>query len=425
MKVIIVDDSREDLARARRALAAVLPDVEVTEYDPEQQGMPRATFNWGLYDLLLIDHDLGGTSTGLDWIRRHAGSPGFPPAILLAEEGDVYLGAQAVREGAVDVLLKRDLAGARLADSVAQAVGRRPLATDSTGAATMVIDSSILRDVAALRARITPDGAAIGYRFERLIGQGAFSRLYLAEPAAGGAPLVLKILDLATLSDPYLAQRFEREAELIATIESPRVVRFIAHGFTETYGYIAMEFLPAGDLKIRITRGMEVAQALDYARQIAEGLRAIHAQGIVHRDLKPGNLLFRSEHRLALADFGISRRLEESSDLTQVGGPLGTPSYFSPEQGTGLPTDQRSDLYSLGVILFEMLMRRKPYRADSAPALIHQHLNAPVPALPARLAKYQPLIDKLLAKAPSARHASAAEFLAHLDQLGATEPPLA
>jgi serine/threonine protein kinase len=417
MKVIIVDDSRKDLAQARRALAKVLPDVEVTEYDPEQQGAPRSSFNWGLYDLMLIEQDLGTASTGLEWIRRYSHISGFPPVILLADEGDIYFGAQAVQEGASEVLLNRDLAGERLARSVRQALARRPFRSDPTGAATMAVDASILRGVAALQAKATPDGSAIGYRFQRLIGQGAFSRLYLAEPASGGSPLVLKILDLTNLADPKLVERFAREAELIAAINSPRVVRFVSHGFTATYGYIAMEFLAAGDLKQRLVSGLGVAQVIDYARQIAEGLTAIHAHGIIHRDLKPGNILFRSDDRLALADFGISRRLEENSDLTRMGDPIGTPSYFSPEQGTGQPTDHRSDLYSLGVILFEMLTRRKPFRADNAAAMIHQHLHAPVPRLPATLTGFQPLLDRLLAKEPAERPDSAAQFLSLLHQI--------
>ena len=129
MKAIIIDDSREGLARTRRALAGVARDVEVTEYDPEQRGAPPPSFNWALYDVLLIAHELGGIASGLDWIRRYADARGFPPAILLADEADVYLGSRAIREGASDILLKRDLDNERLAKSLARLREVRPLPT--------------------------------------------------------------------------------------------------------------------------------------------------------------------------------------------------------------------------------------------------------------------------------------------------------
>ncbi len=413
MKAIIIDDSREGLARTRRALAGVASNVEVTEYDPEQRGAPPPSFNWALYDVLLIAQNLGGIASGLDWIRRYADARGFPPAILLAEEADVYLGSRAIREGASDILLKRDLDTERLTESLARLRGVRPLPKWTP----LKDDARIMRSVASLGA--TPQGDRIGYRFQRLIGQGAHSRLYLAEPAGGGQPLVLKIVDLANVVEPHLLQRFIREAELISAIDSPQVVRFIAHGFTEHYGYIAMEFLPEGDLKQRIVAGLTPEEAIGYFRQIAQGLSAIHARGIVHRDLKPGNILFASEHRLALADFGISRRLEEHSELTRVDNALGTPNYVSPEQASGAEVDHRTDFYSAGIILFEMLTRRKPFRADNSHAMIHQHLHAPIPLLPAGVAQYQPLIDRLLAKQPADRYDNAEALLAAMDAVSA------
>jgi serine/threonine protein kinase len=206
------------------------------------------------------------------------------------------------------------------------------------------------------------------------------------------ATLVLKIIDLKGVQDIQIVERFIREAEIVAGLDSPHVVRFYDHGLTQAYGYIAMEFFTRGDLKQRIERGLEVADALLYARHIAHGLAAIHAHGIVHRDLKPGNIMFRADDSLALADFGIARRLDDQNELTNQGSVLGTPNYLSPEQALGEPVGPAADLYSVGVMLFEMLAGRKPYRAESAAALIYQHVHAEIPLLPAPLHHLQPLV---------------------------------
>ncbi|MEQ8493892.1 MAG: serine/threonine-protein kinase, partial [Gammaproteobacteria bacterium] len=137
----------------------------------------------------------------------------------------------------------------------------------------------------------------------------------------------------------------------------------------------------------------------------------------VHRDLKPGNIMFRADDSLALADFGIARRLGQPSDLTNHGSVLGTPNYLSPEQALGEPVDARADLYSTGIILFEMLAARKPFRAESAAALVFQHVHADIPSLPAPRRAFQPLIECLLAKRPAERCQSATELVALLDAL--------
>ena len=278
-------------------------------------------------------------------------------------------------------------------------------------------DESIFRSV-KLPNDHTPDGERIGYRFVRLIGQGASSRVYLAERLSDKSTLVLKIMDVASIKEPQALQRFVQEAELVSEVNSPYVVRFLEHGFTKEYGYIAMEFFTRGDLKQRIEHGVSLGDALNYIRHIAFGLSAIHQQGIIHRDLKPGNIMFRSDDSLALADFGISRRLNETSELTRLGSVLGTPNYISPEQALGKTVDHRSDLYSAGVVFFEMLTGRKPFKAETAPALVYQHVHADIPQLPGKLQRYQPLIEMLLAKNAAERFSSADEFVEYFGACG-------
>ena len=201
---------------------------------------------------------------------------------------------------------------------------------------------------------------------------------------------------------------------LIAGIDSPHVIKFFGHGFTPSYGYIAVEFFTRGDLKQRIENGISVDDGLLYTLHIAYGLQAIHDRGIVHRDIKPGNIMFRSDDSIALADFGISKHMDDSWNLTKTGAVIGTLSYLSPEQGLGQQIDHRADLYALGMVMFEMLSGKKAFHATSPGALVYQHLYADVPLLPDELSRYQRIIAKTLAKDPNDRYSSAQELIDNL-----------
>ena len=422
MKLIIVDDSKEYMTLLRRMLANAIPDIEVTEYDPEQQGRPGVDFDWSLYDVLLIDYQLGLHENGLEWIKHYRESPGFPPCILMTSMGDEYVAASAIKLGASDYIKKDDINTDRIAGLVSSAAAERARSPDdettldATFESLRDTDRTVFRKVRFNRNN-TPDGKRIGYRFVRLIGQGATSRVYLAERQSDRMTLVLKIIDVLSIKEPQALQRFVQEAELVAELDSPYVVKFLEHGFTKDYGYIAMEFFTRGDLKQRIEHGVSLPDALNYITHIGYGLSAIHEAGIVHRDLKPGNIMFRSDDSLAIADFGISKRLDETGELTKMGSVLGTPNYLSPEQALGNAVDHRSDLYSAGIVLFEMLTGTKPFRAETASGLVYQHVHADIPQLPDSVRNFQPIIEMLLAKNPQDRFGSAKEFLDSLSSI--------
>jgi serine/threonine-protein kinase PpkA len=250
-----------------------------------------------------------------------------------------------------------------------------------------------------------------GYNVVHIIGQGGQAQVFLAEREHDGLRVALKVLNRALRNDPVFLERFVREYKLVASLDSAFVARIHDQGFSGDHPYIAMEFLPSGTLASRIREGLTTRAALRIAAQIAQALDAIHSRGIVHRDLKPANILFRADGRPVLVDFGLARDLTVSSTLTVAGQFLATPRYMSPEQCRGRPMDARSDLYSLGAVLYEMITGKKIYDGANAAEVINMHVNAPPPQLADLLAVHQPLLDRLLAKDPAERFQSAAEVL--------------
>jgi eukaryotic-like serine/threonine-protein kinase len=413
MRVIIISDSKDYMVRLRHMLAARLPDIEVTEHDPDQIGKPGPKFDWSIYDLLLIEDRLGGVESGLAWLTSFGLRAKLPPTILIAEHADTFIEGKVHAMQATAYVLRDDLDEPQLHELLeGLGVGDAP-APRPKSISTMAFerDTEIVRKL----AETSDGGGTDGYKFVRLIGQGAQSRVYLAERVRDQQTLVLKILNLEDIADPSFVKRFAREAELLASIDSPYVIEFFDHGFTPSFGYIAVEFFTRGDLKQRIENGISTEEALIYALNIAFGLEAIHSLDIVHRDLKPGNIMFRSDDSMALADFGISKHLDDSWDLTKTGAVIGTLSYLSPEQGLGHKVDPRTDLYALGMVLFEMLTGKKAFHASSPGALVYQHLYADVPRLPDGIARYQPIIAKLLAKDPNDRFQTASELVVNLE----------
>jgi serine/threonine-protein kinase PpkA len=250
-----------------------------------------------------------------------------------------------------------------------------------------------------------------GYRGLRRIARGGMSTVYMGHPVKGGAPHALKVLDFTSGDNELVVQRFIEEHALIAQLRHPNVVHIFGQGFTEAHAYIAMEYIGGGDLRTLIAAGVRPSNALRILAQITAGLAAIHEAGILHMDLKPDNVMLREDGSLAIADFGIAQTKDRAACGPKDGESFGTPQYVSPEQALGQPTDSRSDLYSLGVLLFEMLAGRKPFSADLAERSARNSGHVATPQLPVSLSALQPLIDALLAHAPADRLGTAKELL--------------
>ena len=237
-----------------------------------------------------------------------------------------------------------------------------------------------------------------GYQIQRQIGRGGMATVYLAIQESLGRPVVLKVMATQVADSPEFAKRFLNEGHHLASVNHPNIITIYDIGIAEDFLYISMEYLGGHDLTTRLGNGMPPHEALGITYQIADALAVAHAKGIVHRDVKPANILFRDDNTPVLTDFGIAKQIGDN-ELTATGTILGSPYYMSPEQVEGkVELDGRSDIYGLGIILFEMLTARRPYEGDSAINIVLQHLQSPLPRLPGSHQAYQPLLNLMLAK---------------------------
>lgn len=253
-----------------------------------------------------------------------------------------------------------------------------------------------------------------GYTIERLLGAGAMARVYLAVQNSLNRQVAIKVMHSG---DPQFHERFLREGRIVARLKHHHIIPVYDVGEFQDCYYMVMEYAEGGTLEARIQQGLTIEQALAILHQVAIALDYAHQQGLVHRDIKPANILFRADGTAVVSDFGIAKDYHQDQRLTQSGWLLGTPSYMSPEQVLAQPVDSRSDLYSLGVMFYEMLTGGKPYEARDSNNQMAMHVQQPIPRLSGALVRYQGIIDRLMAKKPEQRFATAVELLAELSRL--------
>jgi eukaryotic-like serine/threonine-protein kinase len=252
-----------------------------------------------------------------------------------------------------------------------------------------------------------------GHRCIRQVGSGGMCTIYLAESERAGTLVVLKVFNqVPDVSERIVSfDRFLQEYEIVAGLKHRNIVRIYDLGVADDHAYIAMEHFPAGDLRQRMKAPLLPLTALKFLEQIASALQAIHSVGVLHRDLKPANVMLRNDGSLCLIDFGLAKANELDVSLTGTREIFGTPYYMSPEQGHAEDIDARSDLYSLGVMFYEMLTGRKPYTGATAMEVIYKHKRADLPEIAPQYADYREIILRLLAKSPGDRYQSADELL--------------
>jgi serine/threonine protein kinase len=254
------------------------------------------------------------------------------------------------------------------------------------------------------------------YRLEAKLGSGGMSTVYLARDTTLDRPVAVKVMHREMSEQADQLERFRQEARAVAKISHPNVVAVIDAGEDGGYPYIVFEYVEGETLKARINRigALDVQEALAYAIEVARGLTVAHARRMIHRDIKPQNVLIDAEGRAKLTDFGISRQLEKEG-MTATGRVLGTTDYVAPEQAMGRGTDQRSDIYSLGVVLFEMLTGHVPFQADSQVGVAMKHVNEELPDVqadrPELSAATALVVERATAKDPTKRYADIGEMI--------------
>lgn len=394
LKFMIIDGQADFRTLLMHHLTVHWPDAIISEFDPISAGYLPSEFSGAGSDMILLGNQLGDRQ-GTEVLKQFRRIPGFPATVYFGSPDEE---AEVSRLGADSFFLRDDLRHKQLIVRLSDILNARRRVA-STGSLF----------VGDQRTGIHP--LIRGYRFIRKLSASNHSSIYLAEKESNGQEMILKVLrQVPDVADSIGAfDRFLQEYELIAGIDHPNVVKIFDLGVGDDHAHIAMEYLDGGDLKQRIAGGINEPDAVRYLRQIASALARVHSVGILHRDLKPGNVMLRRDDSVALIDFGLAKRLRLEMEITDSGEIFGTPYYMSPEQGHGNEVDLRSDIYSLGVIFFEMLTGRKPFRADSAMGIIYLHAKAPVPLLPPRIGKYQALLNMMLAKRPEDRLQNAAE----------------
>jgi serine/threonine protein kinase len=261
-----------------------------------------------------------------------------------------------------------------------------------------------------------------GCRIISVLGEGGVSTVYLGIQEKLDRKVAIKVLKAKFLTDELTVQRFEKDAKAAASLQHSNIVQIFDTGKANDYYYIVMEYLDEtlkDRMKLSPEGKMHPGIALDIVEGIMKALDYAHFRGVYHRDIKPDNIMFKQDSTPALVDFGIARVLDSPVTLkTTPGTTLGTVYYMSPEQARGQQdVDGRSDIYSLGAILFEMLTGKRPYEGDSYVTVSLKQIEDPVPKLPQELSRYQPLIDKMMAKDREKRISSGAQFVQILDRI--------
>jgi len=445
-RILLIDDSEDFRILLRHYILSEYEDFDVIDYDPKDKGLPGESFPWKQYDLVLLDYDLGlGRENGLGWMIHFSTIADMPPVIMITAVGSTKIAVDALKSGAVDFIDKGDISAetikATLDDVFSHSDRQNTIIANKTVIREHVNDATIseatqlpellfqededdflnLSDEADSLSttddQLQKFGLVVpGYELLKEIGRGGMSVVLLARPSEEDREVVLKIMFTQGHEDPLALKRFMQEYTLISCLDHPHIVAIHERAFASDFAYIAMENFPGGDLAKKLLTGIDLETAIEYIRQMCMGLVAVHDINIVHRDMKPGNILFRIDGTLAITDFGAAKNLTgDVEDITLNNHIVGTPYYMSPEQAASMPLDHRSDLYSLGIMIYQMLTNERPYTAKSIAQLISMHLHAPIPKLPDNLAKYQPLIDGLLAKDPDDRFQSANDVILGMD----------
>jgi hypothetical protein len=422
-RILIMRHASGLVNRARRLAIVNWPTAKLKVHDLAAYGKPPVDFRWDRYAHMLIDDEYL-RKEGLLWISELRSKPNFPKIVRVPSEAVRHKPPEQIEVKAPPLPPKREPA----AHASSPAADIKPIRQDfkATSKPAVPDDPNAAARVEAKRladARAVLESAGIqGFTPLKPLGSGATANVCLCERISDKQQVVLKVLKSEGSGDSDLLSRFVQEYFATSSIDSPYVAKVFEHGFTDSHAYIVMEYFPAGDLRARIARERPgVEESLIIVGSILSALVSVHAAGIIHRDLKPANVMFREDGTIALVDFGSARRDADPVAKTLAGVVIGTPYYLSPEQALGGTADERSDLYSVGVMLYELLTGQRMYAAASLVGLFEMHKTAPIPKLPEQFARHQRFLERMVAKSPELRYASAEEAFGGLMEYMMTE----
>ena len=422
-RVLIMRHASGLVNRARRVAIEKWPNARLEVHDLAAYGKPPADFRWDRYAHMLIDDEYLRRE-GLLWISELRTKPNFPQIVRVPAEVKKHKPPEEIEVKAPPLPPRRE----PKPSASSPAADIKPIRQDSKAATRPAPAEDSPSMIQRADAKRLADAEAVlksagiqGFTPVRPLGSGATANVCLCE-RANKQQVVLKILKSEGSGDSDLLSRFVQEYFAASSIDSPYVAKVYEHGFTESHAYIVMEYFPAGDLRARIQRERPgVEESFIIVGSILSALTSVHAAGITHRDLKPANVMFRDDGTIALVDFGSARRDADPVAKTLAGVVIGTPYYLSPEQALGGTADERSDLYSVGVMLYELLTGQRMYAAGSLVALFEMHKTAPIPKLPESLSRHQRFLERLVAKKPEERYRTAAEAFEALMEYSMSE----
>lgn len=402
-QILIIDDDPLFTKLLTHRIEAASDNVLIDCLDPGQQGWPSTSQTFSEYDIIFLDYVLGEYNglRCLSSIRQRTRRAYITMMSGTSNEQDAIT---SIKAGADNYLPKQLLTTDRVKEIFS--------AEKSDNKDTRTNTNFRLNNTHGVHSKKGPVffPRLNGYTVKRKIGIGGMAAVYLVTRDFDQLDVVMKVIDSTEPNTQQLVKRTKQEYELISQIDNDNII--VIDEIIEHDGLllIVMEHFNAGDLKQRIEHRFSCKQAIDYLKNITSGLVAIDEKNYIHRDLKPSNIMFRDDGSLAIIDFSVAKSLDFNAGITLEGEVVGTPYYMSPEQAVGKPVDIRGDIYSLGIIFYEMLVGRKPFYSKDLHELIRMQINQALPELPIHLQNYNWLLAKMTAKSPAERFQSAQEL---------------